>query len=215
LIPKQSNRDHQSGSRRASAGRLPAASKTSSQKTKSGEPTAARKNYRAQLLVERITGQQAERFKTAAMDWGTETEELAATTYTLRSGNIVDKVGFKTHPFIEAGASPDGEVKGDSVGLAGGIEIKCYNTANHIQALRDNAMPKEHTAQVQGQMWIWGYPWVDFISFEPTLPSNAQIFIQRIYRDEAYIKMLELEVALFMDEVLDDIEFVKNYKETH
>lgn len=182
-------------------------------KTKSGEPTAARKNYRAQLVVETITGKQAERFKTAAMDWGTETEELASSMYLLRTHNAVEKVGFKRHPFILAGASPDGRVIDDSSGEIGGAEIKCYNTANHIEALRKNAMPKEHTAQVQGQMWIWGFPWVDFISFEPTLPPNAQLFIQRILRDDAYIADLELQVALFMDEVVDDIEFIKSYKQ--
>jgi predicted phage-related endonuclease len=175
---------------------------------KSGGESAGRRNYRAQLVVERITGQQAERFKTSAMDWGTETEDLAITSYMLQTGNVVEKAGFFKHSFLEAGASPDGLV----AGTKGGIEVKCYNTANHIQALRDNQMPKEHMAQVQGQMWIIDLDWVDFISFEPTLPENAQLFIQRIHRDPTYIKHLEIETSIFLDEVAADIEFITNYR---
>jgi putative phage-type endonuclease len=175
---------------------------------KSGTESAGRKNYRAQLVVERLTGAQAERFKSAAMEWGTETEELARTMYLLKTGNLADEVGFIQHNSLEAGASPDG-----LVGEDGTIEIKCYNTANHIQALRDDAMPKEHMAQVQGQLWMTGRKWCDFISFEPTLPANAQIFIRRIYRDDTYISNLEIEVAKFLEEVDSDVEFIKHYKQ--
>jgi hypothetical protein len=67
---------------------------------KSGGESAGRRNYRAQLVVERITGQQAERFKTSAMDWGTETEDLAITSYMLQTGNVVEKAGFFKHSFL-------------------------------------------------------------------------------------------------------------------
>ncbi len=177
-------------------------------KTQAGVPAAGRRNYAAQLLVERLTGQQAERFKTSSMDWGTDTEELARTTYLLRTGNTVDEVGFIEHSFLMAGASPDGLIGDD-----GTIEIKCYNTANHIAALRTGTMPKEHIPQVQGQLWITGRQWCDFVSFEPTLPANAQLFIQRVRRDDEYIEKLEVEVALFLDDVDADIEFIKNYKQ--
>ncbi len=122
-------------------------------------------------------------------------------------GRIVDQVGFLQHDWLAAGASPDGLVGDD-----GTIEIKCFNTANHIEALKNNAMPPEHMPQVQGQLWIANRQWCDFISFDPELTDNAQIFIQRIPRDEIYIKNLELEVSMFLDEVDADIEFLKQYK---
>lgn len=175
---------------------------------KSGGEAAARRNYRAQLVVERLTGAQAERFKSEFMDWGTETEDLARLAYTLRTGNVVDEVGFIEHSFLMAGASPDGLIGGD-----GTTEIKCYNTANHIQALRDNAMPSEHIPQVQGQLWISERKWCDFVSFEPTLPENAQLFVQRIYRDDDYIQNLKVAVALFLDEVTEEEAFIRQYKQ--
>ena len=176
-------------------------------KLKSGTEPATRKNYRAQLVVERLTGQKAERFTTAAMDWGVETESLARLSYTLATTNLVDEVGFIQHAFLQAGASPDG-----LIGLDGTLEIKCRLTANHIETLKLGHMPPEHTAQVQGQLWLTGRNWCDFVSFDPTLPENAQLFIERIARDDDYIKMLELEVALFLDEVEADVEFLQQYK---
>src|SRR5947207_14463490 len=69
---------------------------------------ATRKNYRAELVIERLTGQSIDAFQNAAMVWGTETEELARTTYMLKTGNIANECGFYAHNAIMAGTSPDG-----------------------------------------------------------------------------------------------------------
>ena len=45
-------------------------------KTKSGQ-SASRANYAADLVVERLTGQKAQGFSNAAMEWGTQTEPQA------------------------------------------------------------------------------------------------------------------------------------------
>lgn len=176
-------------------------------KTKAGSYAAARKNYRAELLIERLTGRSSERFTSAAMEWGTETEELARLRYSLRTHNQAKLVGFLQHDELQAGASPDG-----LVGTDGQIEIKCYNTANHIETLRSGVMPSEHMAQVQGQLWITGRQWCDFISFDPELPPQAQLFIQRMERDDTYIKMLESEIRGFLAELDEEIAFVENYQ---
>ena len=49
-------------------------------KVKSGE-AAARANYRAELVAERLTGKAAESFTNAAMKWGTDCEPLARAAY--------------------------------------------------------------------------------------------------------------------------------------
>jgi hypothetical protein len=66
-------------------------------------------------------------------------------------------------------------------------------------------------AQVQGQMWITGRKWCDFVSFDPRLPENANIFITRVQRDEAYIRELEALVKAFLIEVDEEVLFVQNY----
>ena len=50
-------------------------------KTKTG-PAASRANYLAELIAERLTGEPAERFTNAAMQWGTEKEPEASGRHT-------------------------------------------------------------------------------------------------------------------------------------
>lgn len=172
-----------------------------------GGEAAGRKNYRALLVVERLTGVSAEHYSSPAMQWGTDTEELARLAYTLKTGVDVEEAGFIEHPKLAAGASPDG-----LVGTEGLLEIKCPNTANHIATLRAQKMPPEHMPQVQGQMWITGRKWVDFVSYDPVLPPNAQLFIYRVERDDKYIDTLIGAVSQFLTEVDAEVDFLKGYK---
>lgn len=161
---------------------------------KTGE-AAARKNYRAQLICERLTGKMEESFESGPMKWGTETEPLARVSYELATGRTVSEIGFCQHDELMAGCSPDGIVDD------GLIEIKCPNTATHIEAVLAGRMPSGHIPQVQGQMWITGRMWCDFVSFDPRLPPHLQLFVQRIERDEKYIKGLETAITDFLGEV--------------
>ena len=69
-------------------------------KLKTGE-AAARANYRAELVAERLTGKAAESFTNAAMKWGTDCEPLARAAYEAEFGVLVDEVGMIQHPSIE------------------------------------------------------------------------------------------------------------------
>jgi len=173
--------------------------------TKNGY-AATRKNYRAELVIERLTGQSIDTFQNAAMSWGNDTEDLARTTYMLETGNVADTCGFYAHNEIMAGASPDGLIGDD-----GTIEIKSPNPATHIETLRLGSIPTKYVPQVQGQLWMTGRKWCDFISFDPRLPQNAQLFIQRIERDNKYIAYLETEVIKFLVEVDEEVKFVQEY----
>jgi putative phage-type endonuclease len=99
-------------------------------KTKSGYSTS-RKNYAAQLVCERLTGAAQDSFTNAAMQWGTETEPLARDAYRQHSLSEVAECGFFDHPNVAmAGASPDGLVGDDGL-----LELKCPNSATHIDTL--------------------------------------------------------------------------------
>jgi predicted phage-related endonuclease len=173
---------------------------------RSGE-SAARRNYRAQLVAERLTGRQAERFKTNAMQWGNDMEDLARTTIMLQTGLSIEKCGMFRHNTEMIGDSPDG-----LIGLDATWENKCYELANHIQALRTGQMPKEHMPQVQGHMWLTGRKRNLFSSFAPELPESAQLFLQWVPRDDEYIAKMEAEILSFLREVDAEVEFIKNYK---
>ncbi len=69
-------------------------------KIKTGE-AAVRKNYKMELVVQRLTGQQPESFTNAAMEWGTATEPQARMAYEANTGSFVEEKGFVDHPTIE------------------------------------------------------------------------------------------------------------------
>ena len=165
-------------------------------KTKTGYSTS-RENYMAQLICERLTGTPTEGFTNAAMQWGTETEPKARQAYEAETFTTVVEVAMIAHPSIpNTGASPDGLVGDDGL-----IEIKCPNTATHIDTLLSQKVPSKYNTQMQWQMACTGRQWCDFVSFDPRLPSHLQLFIKRVNRDDSFIKETESEIALFLAEL--------------
>ena len=169
-------------------------------KTKTGY-SASRDNYMAQLICERLTGLKGESFTNAAMQHGTDTEPLARAAYEALKDVLVDEVGFVPHPTIEmAGASPDGMVGEDGL-----IEIKCPNTATHIDTLLSQTVPGKYNTQMQFQMACTGRKWCDFVSFDNRLPEMFQLFVTRVPRDEVFIRLIESEIVQFIAELDDKI----------
>ena len=166
-------------------------------KIKTGE-SASRKNYKMELVVQRLTNKVGESFTNAAMEWGTEQEPFARMAYEAHTGTFVKEEGFVDHPTIEGfGCSPDGIV---GEGL---IEIKCPNTATHIETVLENKAPSKYIPQMQCQMACTGAKWCDFVSFDPRVPEDLQLFVVRVERDQEYIDAMEVEVKQFLSEVLD------------
>ena len=166
-------------------------------KIKTGE-SASRKNYKMELVVQRLTGKPQESFTNAAMEWGTEQEPFARMAYEAHTGTFVKEEGFVDHLTIEGfGCSPDGIV---GEGL---IEIKCPNTANHIETVLENKVPSKYIPQMQCQMACTGAKWCDFVSFDPRVPEDLQLLVVRVERDQEYIDSMEVEVKQFLSEVLD------------
>ena len=173
-----------------------------------GDPTQARQDYLTELVVERLTGQPVRKFTTAAMLWGTEQEAAARAAYEAHADIEVEETGFVAHDVLYAGCSPDGLVDWDGL-----IEIKCpYNTSVHIETLL-SGMPADHIPQVQGQMWITGRQWCDFVSYDPRMPEPLQLYVQRIPRDPAFIADLERQVTSFLAEVGSKVEALRRLAE--
>lgn len=175
-------------------------------KIKTGE-AAARKNYRAELVAERLSGIPSNGYTSTPMQWGIDNEPLAKLAYELHTGNEVLEATFVEHKELEAGASPDGYIGEDGL-----IEIKCPNTGTHIETLKSGKLPSQYLAQVQGQLWITGKDWCDFVSFDPRLPENAQMLIMRVERDATYIGELKDAVTQFLETVEAEVNFIKEYK---
>lgn len=165
-------------------------------KTKTGWG-ASRANYMAELIAERLTGVPAEGFTSPAMQWGLDTEPEARAAYEFWRDAEVKLCGFIEHPSIPmTGASPDG-----LVGDAGLVEVKCPNTATHIDTLIGQAVPGKYETQMQWQMACTGRAWCDFVSFDPRMPEPMRLFVKRVQRDKDRIAELERDIKDFLAEL--------------
>jgi putative phage-type endonuclease len=177
-------------------------------RTKSGWG-ATRANYMAQLVAERLTGTVAPSFSNAAMIHGTETEPEARRAYEFFVDRDVQQVGFVPHPSIEmAGASPDGLVAADGL-----LELKCPNTATHIETLLSGAVPDKYVKQMQFQMACTGRQWCDFASYDNRMPERMRLFVKRLDRDADAIAEIEREVSAFLAELDGKVEALRNQYE--
>lgn len=164
--------------------------------TKSG-PAAARKNYMMELLCQRLTGNVEQGFNSAAMQRGTDLEPIARSAYEVDSGVMVIEVGLVDHPSIQwFGASPDGLVNDDGL-----VEIKCPNTATHIEFLRTGKPDGRYVWQMMAQMVCTGRKWCDFVSFDDRLPEHLQYRKVRVERCEKTIEKMEAEIRSFLAEL--------------
>ena len=170
-------------------------------KTKSGYGQA-RINYMADIIAERLTNEPKPSFMTSAMQWGVDTEPQARAMYELQTGRDVVEVGFIKHPEIEwTGASPDGLIDDDGL-----IEIKCPNTATHISTLLECKIDKKYLLQMHWQMICTQRQWCDFVSFDPRLPPQMQLHVQRVTLDDELAKEVENEIKQFLSQVDEKIE---------
>ena len=171
--------------------------------------TAAYRDYRAQIVAEILTGQPQESgFTNAAMQWGTDKEPLARAEYEMFCAWTVDEVGLVPHPTIEKGAaSPDGLVSTDGL-----VEIKCPKTSTHLQTLVDKKQPRQYENQMLWQMACTGRQWCDFVSYDPRLPEDLQLFVHRFDRDQERIDAIEEAVRQFLTEVNEIIDKIKEKK---
>jgi len=162
-----------------------------------GKPLKARTDYIGELVAELLTGEPREQVRAKPLDWGHDVEEAARAAYEAETGEIVQLVGFIEHPLLPyIGCSPDG-----LIGADGQQQIKCpQNPAIHIATLRDG-MPDEHIAQVQGELFVTGRAWSDFVSFDPRMPPHLRLYRQRVQRDDKYIATLADACASLWEEV--------------
>ena len=173
-------------------------------KTKTGY-AASRKNYLFELLCERLSGQREEKFISASMQRGIDLEPKARAVYEIETGEWVEEVGFIPHPTIAmSGASPDGLIRDDGL-----IEIKCPNTAAHIEFLQTQKPKQEYIYQMQWQMACTGRKWCDFVSYDDRLPENLAYRSVHIPRDDGFIQSLEQEVEKFLAELEQKITHIQ------
>ena len=62
-------------------------------------------------------------------------------------------------------------------------------------------VPEEYMLQIYWQLECTGRKWCDFVSFDPRMPGNAQLFVRRIEADPIALAQCVEEVNAFLVEV--------------
>lgn len=165
-------------------------------KKRNGEYSVRRSQYMQELASERRTGARLRKYVNKYMQIGIDEEPAAISWYTVHTGEEVIHAGFVRHNSLsESGASPDGLV-GDN----GVIEVKCPTFENHVVQILMDEIPGMYLPQIGWELACTEREWCDYISFNRGY-EGGEIFIKRLYRDDKYIKRLEHEVAIFLDEL--------------
>jgi hypothetical protein len=164
---------------------------------KSGE-AAARRDYRVELVTERLTGQpQDDGFVSKDMQRGTDLEPEAFAAYEAETGVLVRRTGFIALDHMMIGCSLDGDVDN----LSGLIEIKCPKMATHYRYLMNANTPSEHRAQMLHNVWVTGAAWCDFVSYDPRFPDGLRLVIRRVTFTPEEIAAYADAVSVFLAEV--------------
>lgn len=175
-------------------------------KGKGGAEAITRRNYRTQLVLERLTGKSQERdFTSPAMEKGKEREAQSRATFIMNTGLMVNEVGIIDHPTIKnAAASPDGLIGDDA-----GFETKCPQAPQHLETLKGEEPARDYIRQMQWGMACTGRARWHFASFNPDFPEHMQLVHIIVPRDAIMIVEIEEAVRRFNAEVDAEVEALK------
>lgn len=172
---------------------------------KSGE-AAARRDLRAQLVVERLTQTlQEEPFTNAAMQRGIDCEPAAFAAYEALTGEVAQRTGFLAHDTLAVGCSLDAHV-GDFDGIC---EFKCPKSATHLRYLRSGGVPSDYLPQITHNLWVSGAQWCDFMSFDDRFPPELQTFLVRVHTGDVDIDGYAKKALAFLAEVDAEVSAVR------
>lgn len=170
--------------------------------TPDGKPSKQADDYRLQLLGERFALYKDEpQLSSFPIKRGQYLEQEAADYYESVTERSVKEVGFVTCLDEWVGCSPDRLVEDDGL-----LEIKCPMQKQHIVNLLSGTYDIKYKPQVQGQLWVTGRQWCDWVSYHPAIKPK----IVRVERDEDYIATLEQLVIEFLAEYKKDRDTLVN-----
>lgn len=161
--------------------------------TPTGKPSTQAAAYENKVIAEILTGKSADTFEgNVWTERGKELEPDAVDFYEMQTGLDTRIIGFVTNDENTFGCSPD-----RLVGENGLLEIKCPAPHTHVQYLIDKEIDKGYYPQVQGQLFVTGREWCDWLSYHPEMPP----VIIRVERDIEFIETLEKLLEKFTKNV--------------
>lgn len=158
--------------------------------------------YMTEVMAERITGIPQDEIQSKYLDHGNKYEPTARQLYQWHFAGErqeLKQVGFVDHPSLaHCGGSPD-----SLVGDEGVLEIKCpYTIRTHFANIEnDGTKDRDYVWQMQGNLWITGRKWCDYVSFHPFVPEPLRFHVVRYERDEDIIEDIEKRVTRALEQI--------------
>jgi hypothetical protein len=176
-------------------------------KTAAPLESAKRKAYRAEKVVERLTGrtQEDRDFTPAYLQRGVDMEASAIRAYEAETGTLVRRSGFlKLANGMPVGASLDGYV-GDYEGI---VEVKCPQLHTHYGYIMSGP-PPDYLAQITHQLFVTGAAWCDFVSYDDRFPEAYRLLVVRVPRTTVNVDAYALALGTFLGEVERDLRVLE------
>lgn len=189
----------------ARAGRLTGSNAKHIMATVKVGEAAARRDYRAQLVVERLTGKpQVDGFQNAEMKRGIDLEPMARAALEARQGYLIRQTGFLSCTNRSMGCSLDGDVDN----YTGIIELKCPKSATHMRYWTEGVLPYEHRFQVYHNLLVTGAEWLDFASYDDRFPPAGQLWVVRVNRADVATEIMayKAEADRFLGQVQAELD---------
>jgi hypothetical protein len=164
-----------------------------------------RTKYLRQLAGEIVTEEVMADYSNERMKDGKEKfEPILRKQYEFDNAIDTTRIGFvRMNPELcRCGCSPDGWI-----GDQGMVEFKSAEPHILIEMLETKRFPSEHTAQVQGNLYISKRKWCDLVIGWPKLP----LYVVRVQRDEDFIARLSVGLKAFNKELDALVERLRNY----
>ena len=162
--------------------------------------------YARQKAVELLTECKPDNYVSPAMQWGIDHEHEALDAFIAQTGLAVEacKDGQQ---FVTLGDSVGGTPDGVIPSILSGVEIKCPQSATHLDYLDHvtdasslKLVAPEYYWQCQGLMMLTGAETWFFVSYDPRfLDDSLRLHIATIERDEDDIDRLKRRLDLAIE----------------
>jgi predicted phage-related endonuclease len=173
---------------------------------KNGKESAARRQYKIDLVAERMTDVVVPHHVNDAMLHGIEFEAEAKELYAQITGRTIRPAAYIDHPTIDFfGATPDGYVEDDGL-----IQVKCPTTTMFIKWKLAGVIPEEHKPQIATEMLVTGKVWNDFFAYDPRMPAGKNFLLVRFTDCDDYLKCVQASAIMFLDEVDELFDLVNS-----
>ena len=159
-------------------------------------------------MVREWNGALSEFVGNVATEYGVFNEHLARSDYELKTGNIVELVGFQTMcgQWDWLGASPDGLID-RSPDFSKIVEFKCPYSLRKGGEFKSISEQPHYYAQIQIQMFVWDVLECDFVQWH-----KDDMMIETVHYDEFYIQSILPMLREFYEAYLIERESPHNQK---